>query len=204
MLYNFYMAKQKTRKELQKELTKITDTIDIDFTNEILKQGNVLENFNITKKTLQNIATWSLDGKSEFEIRQNLELTRQEWTYLCKVCPTILQVMQHSRAYAEIVIIGSIYQTAIGGHTIKKKMPIKIKDYENGRCVGEHVEIIEYEETQPSNPLLLKWLAENKLGENFGKTKVDNSQEHREIVDNLDTETLNIIESMSEKDVKES
>ena len=194
----------KSRKELQKELNKITDTIDIDFTNAILQQGNVLENFNISKKTLHNIASWALDGKSEFEIRQNLELTRQEWEYLIKVCPTILQVMQHSKAYAEIVVIGSIYQTAIGGHTIKKKMPIKIKEYDNGRCVGEHVEIVEYEETQPSNPMLLKWLAENKLGENFGKTKVDNSQEHREIVENLDTETLNIIESMSEKDVKES
>lgn len=194
----------KSRKELQKELNKITDTIDIDFTNAILQQGNVLENFNITKKTLQNIATWSLDGKSEFEIRQNLELTKEEWAYLIKVCPTILQVMQHSKAYAEIVLIGSIYQTAIGGHKIKKKMPMKIKDYENGRCVGEHVEIIEYEETQPSNPYLLKWLAENKMGENFGKTKVDNSQEHREIVDNLDTETLNVIESMGLDDVKES
>jgi len=195
------MARKKTtRKELQQELKNITDTVDIDFTNEIIEQGNVLENFSLTKKTLENIAKWSLDGKSVFEIRQNLELSKKEWEYLCKVCPTILQVMQHSQAYAELVLIGSIYQTAIGGHTIKKRLPLKIKDYDNGRCVGEHVEIVEYEEVQPSNPNLLKWLAENKMGENFGSSKVDNSKEHRKIVDAMTPDELKIIELMGEND----
>lgn len=185
----------RTKKELKDELNKITDTVDIELTNQVLKLGD-LEKFQLTKRTLNNIAKWALDGKSQFEIAQNLELSDREWKYLLKVCPAILLVMHHSQAYADIVVAGTLYQTAIGGHTIHKKVPIKIKEYDNGRVVGEHVEIVEFDEVQPSNPYLLKYLAENKLSENFGKTKIDNSKEHREVVDVMSDEELKIIEKL--------
>ena len=192
------MGKSK-RKQIEKEIEKIADTVNIDFTNGIIETSNELENFNLSKKTLLNIAKWALDGKSEFEIRQNLELSKQEWQFLVKVCPTILVIMQHSTAYADMVVAGTLLQTAIDGHTILKKVPMKIKEYnDEGKVIGEHVEIVEYPEVQPSNPMLLKYLAENKLSEKFGNSKVDNSKEHREIVDELTPETMKIIESMAE------
>ena len=190
----------RTKKEIKQELDKITDTVDIDITNKVLDLSGNMEKFQLTKKTLNNIAKWALDGKSQFEIAQNLELSKKEWAYLCKVCPAILLVMQHSQAYADIVIAGTLYQTAIGGNVIKKKMPMKIKDYnESGKCIGEHIEIVEYDETQPPNPYLLKYLAENKLSENFGKTKIDNSKEHREVVEVMSDEELAIIEKLGNK-----
>lgn len=191
----YFMARNK--KELKQELKKITDTVDIDLTNQIIDMSGELEKFELTKKTLNNIAKWALDGKSQFEIAQNLELSKKEWNYLIKVCPAILMVMQHSQAYADIVIAGTLYQTAIGGHTIKKKVPIKIKDYNaSGRVVGEHVEIVEYEEQQAPNPYLLKYLAENKLSEQFGKVKGDSTKEHREVVEVMSDEELALIEKL--------
>lgn len=184
------------RQDLKNELKAITDTVDIDLTNQVLDMSGNMEDFKLTKKTLTNIAKWALDGKSQFEIAQNLELSKKEWAYLCQVCPTILLVMQHSQAYADVVVAGTLYQTAIGGHTIKKKTPIKIKEYDNGRVIGEHVEIVEYDETQPPNPYLLKYLAENKLSEQFGKVKIDNSKEHREVVDIMSDEELKTIEKL--------
>ena len=189
----------RTRKDLKNELKFITDTVDIETTNKVLDLSDEIEDFQITKKTLTNIAKWALDGKSQFEIAQNLELSKKEWQYLCKVCPTILLVMQHSQAYADLVVAGTLYQTAIGGHTIHKKIPMKIKEYDNGRVVGEHIEYAEYEEVQPANPYLLKYLAENKLSENFGKVKTDNSKEHREVVDVMSDEELRLIESLGKK-----
>lgn len=186
----------RTRKDLKQELKVITDTVDVDTMNQIIDMTGQLEDFKLTKKTLNNIAKWALDGKSQFEIAQNLELTKKEWEYLCKVCPAILMVMQHSQAYADIVVAGSLYQTAIGGHTIHKKVPIKIKEYDNGRVVGEHIEYAEYEEVQPANPYLLKYLAENKLSEQFGKVKADNTKEHREVVDVMSDEELKLIEKL--------
>ena len=188
----------RNKKELKQELKKITDTVNIELTNKVLNLSEEIKDFQLTEKTLNNIAKWALDGKSQFEIAQNLELSKNEWAYLCKVCPSILLVMQHSQAYADIVIAGSLYQTAIGGHTIHKKVPIKIKDYDNGRVVGEHIEYAEWDEIQPSNPYLLKYLAENKLSENFGKVKVDNSKEHREVIDAMTEEELKTIESLNE------
>ena len=190
----------RNKKELKEELKKITDTVDIDMTNQVIQMSEELGKFELTKKTLNNIAKWALDGKSQFEIAQNLELSKKEWAYLCKVCPAILFVMQHSQAYADIVIAGSLYQTAIGGHTIKKRVPIKIKEYNDyGKCIGEHIEIVEYDETQPPNPYLLKYLAENKLSEQFGKVKVDNSKEHRKVVDVMSEEELEAIEQLGKE-----
>ena len=186
----------RTKQELKQELNKITDTVNLELTNQVIEMSEELQDFKLTKKTLTNIAKWALDGKSQFEIAQNLELSKKEWAYLCKVCPAILLVMQHSQAYADIVVVGTLYQTAIGGHTIHRKVPIKIKDYDNGRVIGEHIEYAEYEEVQPSNPYLLKYLAENKLSENFGKVKSDNSKEHREVIDIMSDEELKTIEKL--------
>ena len=188
----------RTKKDIKEELTKITDTVDIDMANKVIELSGEFENdFQITKRTLTNIAKWALDGKSQHEIQQNLELNDKEWKYLLRVCPSILLVMQRSTSYADLVVAGTLYQTAIGGHTIKKRMPIKIKEYNDyGKCVGEHVEMVEYEEVQAPNPYLLKYLAENKLSENFGKAKIDNSKEHREIVDIMSDEELKMIEKL--------
>lgn len=190
-----------TKRDIKKELDKITDTVDIDLTNKVLDMTpeGMFEKFDLSKKTLNNIAKWALDGKSQFEIAQNLELSKKEWGYLCKVCPTILLVMQHSRAYADVVVAGTLYQTAIGGHTIHRKVPIKIKEYDNGRVVGEHIEYAEYDEVQPSNPYLLKYLAEHKLSENFGAVQTDNSKEHREVVDVMSEEELALIEKLGKQ-----
>ena len=188
----------RTKKDLKQELNVITDTVDIDLTNKVLDLSDEIENFHLTKKTLNNIAKWALDGKSQFEIAQNLELSKKEWAYLCKVCPSILLVMQHSQAYADIVVAGTLYQTAIGGHTIHKKVPMKIKEYDNGKVVGEHIEYAEYDEVQPANPYLLKYLAENKLSEQFGKVKTDNSKEHKEVIDVMSEEEMKIIERLGD------
>ena len=190
----------RTKKDINKELKKITDTVDINLTNKVLDLSEEIKDFHLTKKTLNNIAKWALDGKSQFEIRQNLELSQKEWSYLIKVCPAILLVMQHSQAYADVVVAGTLYQTAIGGHTIHRKQPIKIKEYDDGRVVGEHIEYAEWDEVQPANPYLLKYLAENKLSENFGKVKTDNSKEHREVVDVMSEEELKLIEKLGNKD----
>lgn len=186
----------RTRKELKKELEKITDTVDIDFTNEIISMsGEEYQKLKITKNTLHNIAKWALDGKSQLEIAHNLELSKQEWGYLCKVCPAILFVMQRSQAYADIVVAGTLYQTAIGGHKIHKTMPMKIKKYDRGRVVGEEVQIVEYDEVQAPNPELLKFLATHKLSETFGKTQIDNTKEHREVVESMSEEEIKAIQS---------
>lgn len=189
-----------TKTEIKKEIKSISDTIDIDSLNKLIDIDGQLGGFEITRKTLTNIGEWALDGKSQFEIARNLELTPTEFQYLIKMCPAILLVMEHSQAYADIVVAGTLFQTAVGGKIVKKKVPMKVKEYDNGKVIGEHYEMIEVEEITEPNPMLLKYLAEHKLSEKFGDNVKDNSKEHREIIDQLTDEERKIIEGMKQND----
>lgn len=188
--------KPNIKNEIKKELTAITDTVDLDMVNQQLDLKGITK-LDVSKKTLTNIAKWALDGKSEFEIRQNLELTLNEWEYLLKTCPAIVVVMQHSTAYADMIVGGTLFQTAIGGKKIKKKIPLKVHKYEvvNGKSVivGEDYKMVEIEEETQPNPYLLRFLAENKLSENFGREKNDNSKEHDDIVNAMTEDEINAI-----------
>ena len=196
--------KKSLKEVVKKELKSITDTVDINLVNEILATNNI-NKIEITEKTLSNIAKWALDGKSEAEIRANLELTTNEWNFLLKTCPAIVIVMQHSLAYADMVVGGTLLQVALGGKKIKKKIPLKVKDYQydenTGKSwvVGEHYEMVEVEEEAQPNPYLLKYIAENKLSEKFGSAKRDNSKEHREVIDAMTEDEIKAIEEYGVK-----
>lgn len=190
----------KNKKEIKKNIDNIVDSIDLETINAVIKSSTTISNdFIITPKTLKNIAEWALDGKSQWEIAHNLELSDSEWQYLIQICPAIILVMQHSKSYADVVVAGTLFQTAIGGKKIHHREPMKVKDYENGRCVGEHYEIVEWDTESEPNPLLLKYLAEHKLSENFGEAKQSDATEHREVIDNLTEEELQAIREYSKK-----
>ena len=152
---------------MKKEKDTTTETLiksaDIGYINQLLKKGDVGD-FQMSKSTLSNIAGWALNGDSDAEIRKRLDLNKHQWAILCTVCPTMVMIMQHSRAMADLVVAGSLFQTAIGGKRIKKQVPVKYKVYdENGKVEREEYKIVEIEEELPPNPMLLKFLAENKL-----------------------------------------
>lgn len=189
-------ANNNPKNKIKKQLEQITDTIDMQDINDKLKEEGI-ETLTITRKTLLNIGKWFLDGKSQFEVQQNLELSYAEWQYLLKVCPQVVTIMQHSTVYADMIVGASLLQTAIGGKIIKKKVPVKMHKYQviDGKSivVGEYIETIEVEEETQPNANLLKYLAEHKLSEQFGDNKRDLTQEHRQVIDALTEEELKAI-----------
>ena len=185
-------------KELERVVNDYANDMDMEFTNEIIKTTKELGDFEMNKTTLMNIGEWALDGKSNEEIRKHLDLTPKQWTLLCNICPTLLYVMKSSRALADVMITGSLVQTAIGGKTIRKQVAKNVKEYnEDGIICGEHLETIWLEEELPPNPILLKFLAEHKLSEKFGDKKVDNTSHFKGIIDNLSPEERAILEAQA-------
>lgn len=175
------------RSKLNKEIKDLANAVDIPLVNQMLDQTE-LKDFEMNKSTITNVAEWALNGDSNEQIRKKLDLTKAQWTILTNICPTLLLVMRHSRAMADVIVAGSLFQTAIGGQIITKEQPIKVKKYEDGRVVSEHIEIVKVREQLPPNPILLKFLAEHKLSEKFGETKSDNSNQYRNIIDNMTDE----------------
>lgn len=175
---------------------ELAKNVDINLVNQLLSQTE-LKDFEMNKSTITNIAEWCLNGNSDTEIRQKLSLNKHQWAILVTVCPTLLIVMKDSRALADVVIVGSLFQTAIGGKRIKKQQPMRVKEYnEKGMVCGEHYEIVEYEEELPPNPLLLKFLAEHKMSEKLGDNPQNNESNYKKMVDSLSPEERALIEAM--------
>ena len=185
--------KTKEQEQVMQQVKEMTKKVNIRTTNEVLKNTDIGD-FKISKRVLENIAEWCLNGDSDDEIRKKIELTPKQWGILTTICPKVLDIMDHSRAYADIVLGGSLLQTAIGGKKIKKEQLIKVGEYVNGVKVGEHVEKHMVEEELPPNPLLLKFLAERKLNEKLGEQNRPVSN-YRDIIDNLSPEDRAKLES---------
>ena len=184
------MSKQKDNTTEQ-----LIKSADIDYINQLIKKSEIGD-FQISKSTLANIAGWALNGASDSEIRKNLDLNKNQWAILCTVCPTMILIMQHSRAMADMVVAGSLFQTAIGGKRIKKQVPVKFKVYdENGKVEREDYKIVEIEEELPPNPILLKFLAENKLSEQFGDKKGIDNKKIKDFVDSLSPEDRALLDA---------
>lgn len=182
------------KSELEKTINDYVNNIDVDFVNAMLEKAEVTD-FKLDIQTVRNISEWALNGNSDNEIRNKMSLNRHEWTILLNVCPLILVIMKETRAMADVVIAGSLFQTAIGGKRIKKLVPKTVKEYdEKGRVCSEHLETVEVWEELPPNPILLKFLAENKLSDKFGDKKVDNSEEYKKLLDRFTPEELELIE----------
>lgn len=179
-----------------KPIKELAKSVNISTVNELLSQTELAE-FEMNKSTITNIAEWALNGESDSEIRKKLDLNKTQWSILVTVCPTLLLVMKESRAIADVVVAGSLFQTAIGGHKIKKQVPVKYKIYnEKGVPEREEYKIIEIEEELPPNAMLLKFLAERKLNEKMGENIVSKGNEYKKMVDSLSNEELSLIEAM--------
>ena len=176
-----------------KELAKSVDT---KLVNELLEQTD-LNDFEMTKATIENIAEWCLNGNSDTEIRQKLSLNKHQWGVLVACCPTLLVVMQQSRSLAEVLLAGSLFQRAVGGKIVKKQTVVKKKIYEDGKVVGEENEIVWLQEELPPEPSLLKFLAEKKLNEKLGENANKTTENYKNVVNNLTDEDLAKLEQMS-------
>lgn len=183
-------------------LDTLIKNTDIDYVNKLLDKSQDLKDFQISKSTLANISNWALNGASDKEIRKNLDLDKHQWAILCTVCPTLLMIMGHSRAMADLVVAGSLFQTAIGGKKIRKKVPLKVKIYdERGKVTGEKYELVEYDEELPPNPYLLKFLAEHKLSEQFGDKQENKNDEMKKFVENMSEKDKALIMSAMQHEV---
>lgn len=183
-------------------LDTLIKNTDIDYVNKMLDKSQDLKDFQISKSTLANISNWALNGASDKEIRNNLDLDKHQWAILCTVCPTLLMIMGHSRAMADLVVAGSLFQTAIGGKKIRKKVPLKVKIYDdNGKVTGEKYELVEYDEELPPNPYLLKFLAEHKLSEQFGDKQENKNDEMKKFVENMSEKDKALIMSAMQHEV---
>lgn len=188
-------------KKMLDPIKELSQSVDTKTVNQLLAETD-MKDFEMTKATIENIAEWCLNGNSDTEIRNKLSLNKHQWGVLVACCPTLLIVMQQSRAMAEVVLAGSLYQTAIGGKIVRKQQLAKVKVYnENHEVVGEKIEKHWVEEELPPNPLLLKFLAEHKLNEKLGENSKNNENDFKDIIDSASKDDLKLVEVMKQAEI---
>lgn len=184
----------------ENKVEKIIEELDYDTINQMISVTGNKDLGQVKKQTLKNISRWALNGASDKEIRNNLELSDKQFRVLCSLCPAVLMIMQQSREYADIVLASSLFQRAIGGQRVHKMQAQKVGDFDaTGKKIGEHLETIEVWEELPPDANLLKFLAEHKLNEKFGEKMVDEDTEARRVVENLTEEQIKQLESEMSK-----
>lgn len=188
--------------KVKKIVDSYSQVLDMDFINDIIEQNGKLDDFEMNKTTLLNVAEWALNGSSNEEIRKKLDLSPTQWGILVSICPTLLLVMRDSRALADTIIAGSLFQTAIGGKRVRKTVAKSVTEYdERGKPCGQHLESIELWEELPPNGDLLKFLATHKLSEQFGDKKNDSNEDMKKVLDTFTPEQLAIIEQAHKGEV---
>jgi len=184
------------KKQALDPIKQLANSVDMRTVNKLLQETD-LHDFEMTKQTITNIAEWCLNGESDEEIKKRLSLNKYQWGILLTCCPTLLIVMQETRSLAEVLIAGSLYQTAIGGKIIKKQQLARKHIYnDDGKVIGEEIVKEWVEEELPPNPLLLKYLAEKKLNEKLGKDTAEEQKDFKNVVNNMTKEDLALLEAM--------
>ena len=201
------MGKKKmsnTQVAVETIMNKYGGYFDYDAINHLLTITNNEDLGKISKQVVKNIAEWSLNGDDRQKIAERLEMTPKQFNTLCTICPVLVHVMETGVEMANIIANGSLFQTAIGGQFIKKQVVVKVKDYDDGKVVGEHYEKMWVEEELPPNPILLKFIAENKLAEKFGDKKNDQDKIIKDSILNMSKEELENFEKEVKANAKES
>lgn len=185
------MAKKQAQELAEQTLYKYADLVNYDLTNKILEIADK-DIGKVSKQTLQNIGKWALNGADETEIAHNLELTPKQFNTFIQMCPQATYIMAQAKEMANVLVAGSLLETALGGKIVKKQQLVKISDFNDmGVKIGEHYEKMWVEEELPPNPNLLKYIAEHKLGEKFGDKPIDSdSKKFRKTLNNMTAEEL--------------
>lgn len=163
----------------------------INHTLSLINKEDIDKIPDLSKQVVKNIAEWSLNGEDRQEIAKRLEMTPKQFDTLCSICPVLVMVMEQGKELANILVVGSLYQTAIGGQIVREQQIVRLHDYnDNGDIVGEHYEKVWVEKELPPNALLLKFIAEKKLSEKFGDKQNDQDKVINESIKSMTPEEL--------------
>lgn len=182
-----------TNKIIKQVTDEIVETTDINTIEDYLDKDEF--KIKLSRKTIENVVRWSINGADTKEIAKNLELTEKQFNMLVAFCPALMWAMQEGSTLSELVITASAYQKAIGG----KKRRREVLSYEveteydsNGKITSQKkkpTKVVLWEE-EPADSSLLKYFMENKQSDNFGESKKEIDEDRYK----------NIIRGMSEND----
>lgn len=172
-----------------KDAERINDLTSVYLDESMLENTKRLK---ITRKTLENVVKWSLNGSSQKEIASNLELSEKEFSTLLRVSPALMWALSKGEELAQIYLSATAYELAIGGKKIKREVLGTVREYdENGRIQKTYQVPVETSYELPPDTSMMKFLLTSHIKNRYGDLKKAlEEEEMRKVVDSLDAEGL--------------
>lgn len=167
-----------------KEIEEIIDSErkKVEISKDIDKMYKNVEGASVDKRVLNEIAVYLSNGMEEKDIAVLLGINDKELQQWKNDYPEVMGAFEIGAKAVSAKVMLTKVQLALGGRKIKKQQAVKVGDYEEGRKIGEHIEIVEVWEELAPNYSAIDDILSVKESDTWNKKKIlDNKEsEHRD------------------------
>ena len=144
----------------------------------------------VDKKILNEIAVYTSNGMDEKDIGALLNMSVEEIEKWKEMCPEVMGAFSIGAKAVSAKVMLTKVQLALGGRKVKKQQAVKVGDYEDGRKIGEHIEIVEVWEELAPNYQACEEILSAKEPDTWNKKKLleEKEKEQRAVISDLTPE----------------
>ena len=154
----------------------------VEISKDIDKMYKNVEGASVDKRVLNEIAVYLSNGMEEKDIAVLLGVNDKELQQWKNDYPEVMGAFEIGAKAVSAKVMLTKVQLALGGRKVWKQQAVKVGDYEEGRKVGEHIEVVEVWEELAPNYNAIDDILSVKESDTWNKKKIlDNKEsEHRD------------------------
>ena len=161
---------------IDRERKKVEISKDID------RMYGKVEGASVDKRVLNEIAVYLSNGMEEKDIAVLLGVNDKELQQWKNDYPEVMGAFEIGAKAVSAKVMLTKVQLALGGRKVWKQQAIKVGDYEEGKKIGEHIEVVEVWEELAPNYNAIDDILSVKEADTWNKKKIleNKESEHRD------------------------
>lgn len=188
--------------------SEIVEIIDserkrVEISKDIDKMYSKVNGASVDKRVLNEIAVYLSNGMEEKDIAVLLGINDKELQCWKDSYPEVMGAFEIGAKAVSAKVMLTKVQLALGGRKIWKQQAVKVGDYEDGKKVGEHIEIVKVWEELAPNYNAIDDILSVKEANTWSKKKVLDvkESEHRDALSMFSKEEkMRMLRSIQEQE----
>ena len=175
----------------------------VELSKDIDKMYRGVDGASVDKRVLNEIAVYLSNGMEEKDIAVLLGINDKELQCWKDSYPEVMGAFEIGAKAVSAKVMLTKVQLALGGRKIWKQQAVKVGDYEDGKKVGEHIEIVKVWEELAPNYNAIDDIFSVKEANTWSKKKVLDAKEseHRDALSMFSKEEkMRMLRSIQEQE----
>ena len=175
----------------------------VEISKDIDKMYKGVDGASVDKRVLNEIAVYLSNGMEEKDIAVLLGINDKELQCWKESYPEVMGAFEIGAKAVSAKVMLTKVQLALGGRKIWKQQAVKVGDYEDGKKVGEHIEVVEVWEELAPNYNAIDDILSVKEANTWSKKKVLDvkESEHRDALSMFSKEEkMRMLRSIQEQE----